>query len=87
MKVTVIDRAAQSADWGHGLMIMERYLRTVEIGDKCPKCGGERGTPYFSRFCEEGDFYSVSNWSNPCGHVDMYEEVLAEARTAARTCG
>ncbi|MGA5496697.1 hypothetical protein ACPCSP_20280 [Streptomyces cinereoruber] len=53
---------------------------TVEVDPWCPRCGGPRGTARPSRFCEDGEYYSVHEWDNPCGHVDMYFEVLAEAR-------
>ncbi|WP_114152976.1 hypothetical protein [Chromobacterium haemolyticum] len=53
---------------------------TVQIPDACPQCGGPRGTPALRRYCEEGAFYYVDNWDNPCGHVDFYPAVLAEAK-------
>lgn len=45
----------------------------------CPVCGKPRGEPVLKNFCEDGDWYSVDCWSNPCGHVDMYRDVLKEA--------
>lgn len=84
MIVTVIDRRAQDFDWGHGLSNINRYLRNVEIADNCPRCGNPRGIPTWSRLCEEGEWYSVSNWDNPCGHLDMYSDVLKEAEFIER---
>lgn len=78
MLVTILDRAAMNAAWdsGHAGGVI---LRTVAVGDRCPACGGPRGVPQLQQFCEDGDWYSVDCWSNPCGHVDMYAAVLAEA--------
>lgn len=71
MKVTVIER--------HGL---DLCLTTVSISNRCPVCGGERGKPYWYHFCEDGDWYDVQRWDNPCGHVDKYSDVLKEADMA-----
>ena len=78
MKVTVADRFAQTQAWGRGVG-GRPPLRTVEISTKCPVCGGPRGEPTFSRFHEDGDWYDVSTWDNPCGHLDRYAKVLIEA--------
>ena len=51
----------------------------VEISDKCPVCGGPRGIPTWHNFCEDGEWLSVNVWENPCGHVDLYKNVLIEA--------
>lgn len=53
--------------------------RAIQISDKCPVCGGPRGEPVDKRFCEDGEWYSVNTWTNPCGHVDKYADVLREA--------
>lgn len=76
LTVTVVDRAAMDASWGRGLSTV--ITRTVEISDRCPVCGGPRGTPHKQRFCEDGEFYLVDCWTNPCGHVDKYPAVIAE---------
>lgn len=55
------------------------YPVTVEIGDACPKCGGPRGRPYPHRFCDDGEWFDVNTWDNPCGHLDLYRDVLVEA--------
>jgi hypothetical protein len=77
--VTVVDRESTSRRWGHGPGGAPD-LATVEISDRCPVCGGPRGVPQWSRFCEDDDWYGVNTWRNPCGHVDQYADVLAEAR-------
>ena len=83
MRVTIVDRQALHDDWGQPgpTPHMRSYLRTVEIGDTCQVCGGPRGTPRNSYRCENDDWYSVSVWDNPCGHLDRYPAVLAEAQT------
>ena len=68
MQVTVSER-------DHNLNIV-----TVTIASTCPTCGGRRGKPVLRPYCEEGQFYSVHTWTNPCGHVDYYPDVLREAR-------
>lgn len=57
-------------------------LRTVTIKKVCPRCGGPRGTPYMERFYENGQFYFVHCWRNPCGHVDFYPDVIREAEAS-----
>jgi hypothetical protein len=81
MKVTVQDRAAERRAWGHGLY--RPVLRTVEIADTCPECGGPRGEPRSKRQHEDGEWYSVDVWDNPCGHVDAYVDVIKEATVTA----
>lgn len=71
MTVTVVDR--RSADgW-------KFQIRTVWINNTCPKCGGPRGKPVRRPYCEDGEFYAVDNWENPCGHRDLYGDVLNES--------
>ena len=41
----------------------------------CIFCGGERGEPYWHNFCEDGHWYQVHRWDNPCGHVEKYTDV------------
>ena len=67
MIVTVVER--------HGWKIS---TSTIEIANTCPKCGGPRGKPYHYRFHEDGEWYSVNRWDNPCGHIDKYRDVLGE---------
>lgn len=79
MKVTVVDRALQSRLWGNGYTNINQVLTTVEISDTCPCCGERRGKPHLRRFCEDDEWYDVSLWSNPCGHIDRYAAVIEEA--------
>ncbi|MGY5033252.1 hypothetical protein ACWC9U_20635 [Streptomyces sp. 900116325] len=55
---------------------------TVTVSTRCPQCGGPRGfdTVVPHRFHHDGDWYVADRWSNRCGHVDMYDAVLAESR-------
>jgi hypothetical protein len=78
MKVTVADRFAQTQSWGHGRGGAPP-LRTVEISCTCPVCGGPRGKPGWMRTHEDGDWFDISVWANPCGHLDKYAAVLIEA--------
>ena len=54
--------------------------RNVTIADTCPVCGGKRGMPTVRNFCEDGEWYSIDAWTNECGHIDKYVNVLAEAK-------
>jgi len=76
MTVTVRDRAAE-APWGYGLTSPK--TRTVTISAHCPRCGSQRGEPTGRRECDDGAYYWVQTWTNPCGHVDMYAAVIVEA--------
>ena len=78
MKVTIVDRATINADWGQPGPFRV-YLKTVEIDDRCPVCGSPRGIPKKKSFFECGCRYWTDCWSNPCGHIDKYENVLKEA--------
>lgn len=85
--VTVRDRDAEPA-WGSGLT--NPAVRAVTIAASCPECDGPRGEPRGQNSCEDGAHYWVQVWDNPCGHVDTYAAVVAEARalelaTASRT--
>lgn len=55
---------------------------TVSIRPTCPVCGGPRGwdTVQADPFVRDGATLVRDKWSNPCGHTDMYEAVLDEAR-------
>lgn len=77
-------------DRGAGRDYVGVTIRTVTIPANCPVCGGPRGvdadgnaTVRNHNFSEDGDWYSVDRWSNPCGHSDMYADVLREARAYA----
>lgn len=73
MDVLVIDRGDDRAYRGV-------TIRLITIGDNCPVCGGPRGKPWLYRFCEDGEWYDVHRWDNPCGHGDPYFGAILEAR-------
>lgn len=55
------------------------YSMTIEISDKCPKCGAKRGTKIYDGFSYDGSRrLHVTCWENECGHIDKYEEVRQE---------
>lgn len=56
------------------------YPMTVTIADKCPVCGGPRGPVKYHRFCEDGEWFTVNTWDNPCGHIDKYKDCYNEAK-------
>ena len=78
MKVTVVDRAEASRNWGRSSFI-RLPIKTVEMADTCPVCGGPRGEPRGFNFYESGETYWVNVWDNRCGHRDSYRDVLKEA--------
>lgn len=80
MKVTVVNRELHRRLWGNGYRSIHEILCTVEISDACPVCGGVRGEPTMTRLCEDEEWYNVSIWRNPCGHLDKYEDVLKESQ-------
>ncbi|MFC9361303.1 hypothetical protein ACFTZB_32585 [Rhodococcus sp. NPDC057014] len=82
--VTVRDRTAEPG-WGSGLLRV--CTRKVEISISCAHCGGRRGIPKPTYQHEDGITYWVDTWTNPCGHVDHYASVLAEALVLAAARG
>ena len=80
MKVTVMYRN----NWfgGDGWTY---YPKTIEINATCPKCGQPRGNPISKRFCEDGEWFDIDCWVNPCGHVDMYKDCLLESEKNDQT--
>ena len=75
MKVKVMYR--NTMDGGDGWTY---HAITVEIADTCPVCGGSRGKPHRKQYCEDGEWYTVDTWTNPCGHLDRYPDVIREYR-------
>jgi hypothetical protein len=75
VNVRIRDRSRET--WGYGLLTPA--IRTVTIADTCPTCGGPRGEPRNLNQCDDGEFYSVDVWDNPCGHIDTYASVAKEA--------
>jgi hypothetical protein len=86
MKVTVRDTCAESP-WGHGRTAP--VTREVTISDHCPQpgCGARRGEPRGDSRCEDGAWYWVQIWDNPCGHPDRFTAVIAEAKALAEKTG
>lgn len=84
MIVRVRDRAAESP-WGSGPI--NPIVRTVTIPATCPRCGGPRGAATNLNQIDDGAHYSVDTWSNDCGHVDIYADVVKEARAFAAQSG
>lgn len=78
MRVRVRDHAAEDAAWGRGLF--NPVIRTVTIDAACPKCGGPRGPVVPANQHEDGVWFNVDTWVNPCGHRDMYRDVITEAK-------
>lgn len=76
MVVRIRDRRYESP-WGVGLT--NPAVRTIVISANCPVCGVKRGKPRNLNSCDDGTYYSVDIWDNPCGHKDMHEDVAKEA--------
>lgn len=81
MTVRVRDRSAESP-WGVGRT--NPAIRQVTIPATCRVCGGPRGVPRNMNQADDGAYYSVDVWDNPCGHVDFYSEVVKEADEFAK---
>jgi hypothetical protein len=58
-------------------------LITAEISDKCPVCGGPRGEAYNGFSYDGSQRLTVTCWKNPCGHIDLYQDVVKEIARAA----
>lgn len=72
--VKVVDRST----WG----TPGRYPRILRVAVPwvCPECGSPRGEPWEFRFFDNGDYHVCNRWTNECGHVDMYADVIKEAQ-------
>ncbi len=70
--VTIVDRG-QTVSWTCRML-------EVTVPWVCCTCGGVRGEPYGHNFHEDGDWLHCTRWDNPCGHVDKYSQVLAQAQ-------
>ena len=70
------------ADRGTGRGYEGVNVVSVTISTRCPQCGAPRGwdTVKVNRFPEDGAWYTVDVWTNPCGHEDRYAAVLTESR-------
>jgi hypothetical protein len=78
--VKVRDYSAE-APWGVGLT--NPVVRSIVISAYCVVCGTPRGMPREIHQCEDGVHYWPHVWDNPCGHVDMYADVVKEAKEFA----
>lgn len=65
---TIIVPNRDGQGWLHG-------VRTINVDWKCHICGEEMGNPKLQQFCEEGEWYSVHMWVNPCGHIAKYKDL------------
>ena len=62
-------------------MASRMHGRQTATGTAC-SCGLQGGDALLAsvrRNCEDGESLHVEVWDNPCGHVDMYKDVLIEA--------
>ena len=55
-------------------------LHHVEVEWVCPVCHQPRGTVGEGRVYDGSLYFGCSTWKNPCGHIDMYKDVLEEAK-------
>lgn len=58
------------------------YTIKVELVWVCPKCNRVRGNVYRTFSYDGSRRVECDGWTNPCGHVDKYDAVRAEAREA-----
>jgi hypothetical protein len=56
------------------------YAATITVNWICPTCGQPRGEVYQTRSYDGSRILYCDGWTNPCGHVDKYADVLAEAK-------
>lgn len=55
------------------------FVRKIKISAFCPKCGKPRGKVIHNMRSYDGSrFVICDGWTNPCGHIDYYEEVVKE---------
>lgn len=57
------------------------YATHVRLRWVCPVCGGQRGEIFNTLSYDGSRRLGVHGWNNPCGHVDYYSAMRAEART------
>lgn len=79
--VTVRDQSREPA-WGSGPLRV--CTRAVEISAFCRICGARRGERRGFNQAEDGIYFWVQVWENPCGHVDLYPDVVKEAEEIIR---
>lgn len=56
----------------------------VELLWVCPRCGGPRGEPEPGISYDGSHRMHVHQWTNPCGHIDFYRDLLVEAHRRGR---
>jgi len=56
-----------------------QHLITVTLRWVCPTCVGPRGPVRPAISYDGSRRLACDGWSNPCGHVDFYADVRAEA--------
>lgn len=59
----------------------------VRVAWVCPTCGEPRGEPTMTTRLHDGAGLQVHTWLNPCGHLDLYEDVIREAARNAAISG
>ena len=57
---------------GNGYVI---GTKSIVVEWKCPVCSQEMGEPRFWDLVEDGAFYPINIWDNPCGHVVEYDDL------------
>ncbi len=55
------------------------HLITVTLSWVCPVCGAARGRVFPTVSYDGSRRLTCDGWTNPCGHVDFYADVRAEA--------
>ena len=61
------------------------HLITVTLRWVCPHCGGPRGPVHPVISYDGSRRLSCDGWTNPCGHIDYYRAVRAEAAHMTET--
>ena len=56
-----------------------QHLITVTLQWVCPTCGGPRGQVRPAISYDGSRRLACDGWTNPCGHIDCYADVRAEA--------
>ena len=70
MRARIIDRGRRNGRH------YQFEVREIDIGDACIHCGGPRGKMREYQHPEDGAFYTVNQWRNPCGHVEHYDDLI-----------
>jgi len=55
------------------------YSKTVRLYWVCPVCGMPRGELHAAISWDGSRRLDCEGWENPCGHIDKYSAVRAEA--------